>query len=172
MPDEFLATRIAKGRPGVAPKASWWPRHAAAFRDLLDTGLRQGAEARTREAAVRGTLLVGAKEWDLRARVENRLMERHARLEIALVRAARSGRPREIGRVGGLLIKNAGELAALPGSTVASFPEDSFRRLVEEHVSLVAGAVRLGLEGGSTAEWEGRWAANTLALAAFTVEWL
>ena len=118
---------------------------------------------------------MGASEWEsmLPTKSLPGLMVEHSGLEMSLVEAAAECDGPRIDRIGDYLLANVQEHAKLYGTTILSFPEDSFRKLMEEHVLLFARAVRLKMEGNSS-EFTGceeRRRANTLALAAFTAEW-
>lgn len=98
------------------------------------------------------------------------LMLEHVALEMALVDAVRLNREEDIDGIGKKLLMNTHLLSAALGIAIVEFPEEYFKRLLMDHVSLYAGSVRKKIEGVVTRSSEIE--CNMLKLAGFTTEWL
>lgn len=168
---ESFASRLLSGNADIPPKAAWWPRHAHSMTEYLASPAK-GAHLKL----VRETVVGHAAQWDrwVPGAVAKGIMRKHAALEADLVDAAKAYDSRKVILIGESLLKNIIEQATAFGFSMESFPEGTFRRLMEEHVRIFVERVRLFADNldmaraGITKRAE----ANALALAAFTVEWL
>ncbi len=170
MRKESFASKVAAGRGDMSPKATWWPRHVLAAARCIAVS---SGDAPNGLLAARDSALDLASEWDawLPEAAGKGAMRGHAALEIRLLDAARRNDERGVELDGDLLVENAAEQAGRLGSTVVSFPEERFRKLLEEHIRLFAAHVRLALERKDARPCARRAKANSLALADLTVEW-
>lgn len=166
MSSESFASRLASGSPGLPAKAVWWPGHVRVSADYVLWTSKPRCSRPARDAA-----LAHAEIWDRWAPTAGG-MRQHVALETGLVDAARAGLVGKVEAAGELLARDAGERAAELAVRIESFPEDRFRRLLEEHAALFVERVRLAVEGRDARTCARHAEANALALAAFTVEWL
>jgi hypothetical protein len=169
MRDDFAAKLIA-GKAVASAKASWWPRHCRALGRYL---VLSGGGTPNALGTVRDELAMGWAAWEaaVPAASKKGLMEHHTELEMALVDAALMNNDKKIEEIGGFLLENATRQADVCAESVPGFPKKVFLKLLQEHVFLFVKAVRAHREGRGRA-CEGMEHANTLALAAFTAEWL
>lgn len=167
----MVAERIADADSAMPPRATWWTRHgqASSLYLALSADPRPAAKREAR-AIMRGQVDEWAR-WTPKGAGRDAGMARHAALEADLVDAARRGDVEEVVRIGNLLVDDAADQARRLGSTVASFPEERFKRLFEEHVRLFVGLVRASIEGKDPGRRAKAAEANALALADMTVEW-
>lgn len=182
MSREYFATKLAHGRSKAPAKMAWWPRHANStlgFLELLLSNDRRNSERTVFLAE--GDLLCEAEDWDKlslivkeQGKKKDSLMGTHARLEYALVKAARANDVQAIERLGVELHANAERQSLLYGASVDHFPEELLRRLFKEHVSVFAECVRRRMEKdvSGTAAADARLRTNALALADLAGEWL
>lgn len=165
---DWLASQIVSGEVGIAPRTSWWPRHVFTMAKYFSARGKPRGIVSAREA-----VLEQAREWDcwMPEPARKGLMDTHAALELELVDATLNRDAKEVDRVGTLLIENAVHQGEILRVTMESFPEDRFRRLLEEHVSLFAAGMRLAIERRNDRSVQRRAEANSLSLAGLTVEW-
>jgi len=167
---ESLASKIMSAAGGVPPKATWWPRHRLAMAQYLEVSADQMSQKLT---TPRAAAEKQAQEWDawMPERIRKTGMPCHVRLEIELIDAARRNDEKSVEQIGNLLVDNAVDQARRLGSSVTSFPQETFGRLLDEHVSLFVAHVRLAIEKKDTKPCAKRAEKNSLALADLTVEW-
>lgn len=170
MSHQSLASKIVSAAGGVPPKATWWPRHRFTMEHYLEFSAGQMSQ---KLAKPRATAEKQAGEWDawMPEHIRKTGMPCHVRLEIELIDAARRNDEKSVEEIGNLLVDNAVDQARQLGKSIASFPQETFRRLIEEHVSLFVAHVRLAIEKKDTKPCAKRAEKNSLALADLTVEW-
>lgn len=169
MKDDFAA-KLISGKAVASVKAAWWPRHCRAISRYL---LLSAGGTPNALLSVRDELSMGWVAWEaaIPQGAKKGLMERHTGLEIALMDAARANDEKKIDEIGNLLLENATMQAEACAGAVVGFPKATFLKLLQEHVFLFAKTVRTHKEGkGRSCEVLEQ--SNTLALAAFTAEWL
>lgn len=165
----YFAKGLAAGTIEVPPRTSWWPRHMRGIQKYLL--LSQGKTPNGRQAIV-DTLRLEAREWEDRVPKNARhgIMDDHVELEIELVEAVRKSNLKRLEAIAQDLVSNTTQMSAVLGVSIPEFPEEFFKHLLIDHVSLYAAAVRKDIEGVITNKKEVE--ANTLQLAALTAEWL
>jgi hypothetical protein len=163
-----FAKGLAAGTIDAPAKTSWWPRHTRAMMRYLALSGMKTPQARAEIAA---NMQKGAQEFEdmVPKAAKHGLMIEHVALEIALVDAVRLNREKDIDGIGKKLFANTHMLSAALGIAVVEFPEEQFKRLFMDHVSLYAGSVRKKIEGVVTNSSEID--CNMLQLADFTAEW-
>lgn len=173
MAREYFVTKLMAGKADASAKMRWWPRHSrATTRYLLLAADREGAALKS----VRELMAMGCSEWEstvCRASGRN-LMAEHAALETALVDAAIRVQVAELERIGALLVKNTKDQTELYAALVPEFPAGRWKGLFARHIGLFVDSVHAHLSPDARL-FEGceeRRRENTLALAAFTAEWL
>lgn len=176
MSREYLATKLASGRATVPPRIQWWPRHGRSMGRCLGLCSISGKPRTTSLQAVRDLMHTGAQEWEVMipSRAATGLMVEHAGLEVSLIEAALEGNASRINKIGDFLFANIEQHAKLYATTIAGFPEETFKSLMEAHVGFFAEAVRLRVGNKKSTKLdrcENKQRENTISLAAFTAEW-
>jgi len=170
---EYFVTKLMAGKANASAKTRWWPRHARAMTRYLQLSADGDVAA---AKSVRELMAMGCAEWETTVcrASSGALMAEHARLETALVEAAVTVRPAEMDGIGSLLVANAKRQTELYAALVPEFPAPRWEALFARHINLFVEAVcaHLGHDRRLAAECEEKRRENTLALAAFTAEWL
>ena len=174
MSREYLATKLISGKAAASLKTQWWPKHSRAMARYLSLSWDDGTGAGLR--SVQEILVAGCKDWEVTVLRSSKagLMEEHAALEIELVDAVIKRDADKIDRVGDLLLENAKRQTELHAAKIENFPLRTWHDLFQLHVKLFIESARYHMlsDDRNFEECEGRRQVNTLALAAFTAEWL
>ena len=169
MKDDFAA-KLISGKALASAKASWWPRHCRALGRYVNLS---GGNTPNAQNASKDELAMGWAAWESAVPVAAKkgFMENHTELEMALVDASFHGDEKRIESIGSMLLDNATEQADAYAAAIDGFPKAVFLKLLQEHVFVFVKSVRSHCEKKkrSCEEMEH---SNTLALAAFTAEWL
>lgn len=170
---EYFVTKLMAGKADASAKTRWWPRHCRAMgRYLLLASDRDGAALKS----VRELMAMGCTEWEstvCRSSGRN-LMAEHAKLETALVDAAMRVQVAEMEKIGAQLVANAKGQTDLYAALIPEFPAARWTGLFARHINLFVDSIhsRIKPDERMFTECEERRRENTLALAAFTAEWL
>src|SRR5262245_51692821 len=173
MSKEYLATKLISGRAEASLKTQWWPRHSRLMARYLTLSLGGGGAA---QKSVQELLISGCKDWEVTVLRSSKpgFMEEHAGYEIELVGAVVKGDLQAIERIGGLLVENVRRQTELYMAKSENFPGRTWLDLFSQHGKLFVEAVQwhMSNDDRNFEECERRRQQNTLALAAFTTEWL
>lgn len=173
MSKEYLATKLMSGKSEASLKTQWWPRHSRLMARYLALSLGDGGAA---QKSVQDLLVSGCKDWEVSVLRSSKpgLMEEHAAYEIELIDAVVKGDLEAIDRIGGLLLQNVKSQTQLHLVKAENFPSKTWLDLFSQHVTLFIESVQwhMSNDNRNFEECERRRQQNTLALAAFTAEWL
>jgi len=174
MSKEYLATKLISGKSDASMKTQWWPKHSRGAARYLDLSWGDGDPAGLK--SIRECLFSGCRDWEIAVLRSSKpgLMEEHAVLEIELVEAVVRGNVDRINRIGDLLVANVKNQTELYTAKFDHFPVRTWHDLFNRHVGLFIESTqhRAANDDRNFVECEERRQVNTLALAAFTAEWL
>lgn len=174
MSKEYLATKLMSGRADATSKTHWWPKHSRVMARYLSLSWEGGVGAGLR--SVQDILMTGCKDWEITVLRSSKvgLMEEHGALEVQLVDAAMKKDVVRITRIGDLLVANVKNQTELFAAKCENFPLRTWHDLFSRHVSLFIESTQhhMTSDDRNFEECERRRSVNTLALAAFTAEWL
>jgi hypothetical protein len=173
MGKEFLVTKLMSGEGVMPAKTRWWPRHS---KDMARFLLLSGSPDRRSALSHRQLLIAGALEWDeivCGSRKEGPMSD-HAKLEVALVEAALKTDISKLKKIGDNLRKNVQDLVEASIIRASEVPAERLKSLLAQHVSSFVESVMRYVDDDEKAyaECEQKRGENTLALAAFTTEWI
>lgn len=169
---EYFGTKLMAGRAEASAKMRWWPRHSGAVTRYLELS---SSGCRPAEKPGSDILSSGCADWDARmGRTAEGPMVEHGRLEMRLVDAALRVDVREMEKIGALLTENVKRQTEIHAARVPEFPASRWKALFAQHVWLFVESVSCFVKTGPGlyGVCEERRKGNTLALAAFTAEWL
>jgi len=174
MSREYLATKLIAGKSDASLKTQWWPRHSRAMARYL--ALSADPAGLSGRKAVQELLFTGCRDWEVTVLRSSKagLMEEHAKLEVELVNAIIRRDGPEITKIGDLLLENVRQQTTLHAAKGESFPVKTWHDLLQHHVGLFIESAEYHMQNDDRnfEECERRRQVNTLALAAFTAEWL
>lgn len=174
MSREYLATKLIAGKSDASLKTQWWPRHSRAMARYLE--LSSDPAGVTGRKAVQELLFTGCRDWEVTILRSSKvgLMEEHAKLEVELVNAVIRRDGPSITKIGDCLLENVRQQTTLHAAKGDSFPVKTWHDLLQHHVGLFIESAEYHMRGSGRNfdDCERRRQVNTLALAAFTAEWL
>lgn len=173
MSREFLVSKLMSGHGDMPAKIRWWPRHS---KDMARFLLLSGSPDSRSALSHRQLLVAGALEWDeivCGARKEGPMCD-HARLEVSLVESAMKMDLVKLRKIGENLIKNVGDLVDASFIHTSEIPKKRLEWMLVQHVSCFIESVMCFTDENEKAfvDCERKRSDNTLALAAFTTEWI
>lgn len=179
MGKEYFVTKFMAGTAEASPKMRWWLRHgscASVYLQRCDSGrMVQGV---SEKQILRATMEKSCAEWSCMVcrDPKNDLMAEHAGLELATIDAIteKDFDRNKLLTITEFMSENVSKQAEFFGKKIPEFPVNRFRDLFLEHVKLFVESVRWFStpDDRRYASCEDRRMQNTLALAAFSTEWL
>ena len=181
MSKELFVTNFLAGRAEASRKMTWWLRHSSCTSLYLQKWRsRKKQDGVPERDRIRATVEKDCSEWNSLVYHSHQypFMMEHASLELALVDAAMNG-TMENGRsrllsVSDFLRENVEKQIKHHEFMDKEFPVSTWKELLFAHVKLFTESIRWYITPDSRkfVECEERRMGNTLALAAFSTEWL
>ncbi len=171
---EYFVTKLMAGSVQGSPKMNWWLQHSACTAHYLQQypALRVEDRKTARILAERH----GASWSQLIGLRGNPIMEEHTKLELAMIEStfANPFDKAEMFAIADFMSENVLQQTRFLGAVNPEFPANRWKELLLEHVKLFVASVRFFAtpDDRKYASCVERCQENTLALAAFSTEWL
>lgn len=181
MSRELFATNFISGKAEGSQKMRWWLRHGAATALYVQKWkARKKQDGTSERDQIRALVEKSCSEWNGLVYHSHHypFMTEHAALEMALVDAAMgpdtSSGKGQLLSISDFLLENVEKQIQHHRSRSPEFPTGRWKDLLFEHVKLFTESIRWYItpDQRQYAECEERRMENTLALAAFSTEWL
>lgn len=176
---EYFVTKFMAGTAEASLKMKWWHRHSSGASVYMQRwGSGRTVQGVSEREIIKSSVEKGCSEWSSMVCKghKNSLMGEHAGLELATIDAImeKNFDREKLLTITEFMGENVSKQTEFFGKNIPNFPVNRFRDLLLDHVKLFVESVRWFAtpDDRKYAFCEERRMQNTLALAAFSTEWL